>query len=175
MAKKLFALAVHRKISKHDILLQEGQRCTSIFYLESGYLRSYITKDGAEINTNFTFGNSFLTNLKSLRLQVPSDITIKAGEDSSIYEFAQEKLLALYAESPEVESCGRMLAEHLLIEQEEHANLFKLSSPKERYHLLETEHPEILQRVSLTHLASYLGVARETLSRIRKPAAPLIL
>jgi CRP-like cAMP-binding protein len=131
-------------------------------------LRVFTNKDGKEINTDFVFENNFTTNLKSLRLAIPSDTTIQAGELSTIYEFDKNILLSLYKESPEIESFGRKLLEQLLIAQEEHIHLFKIFKPEERYRYLQTNNPEILQRVSLSQISSYLGVARETLSRIRK-------
>ena len=94
--------------------------------------------------------------------------SIQAGEFTTIYEFDKDKLLELYNVSAEIESFGRKLLEQLLIAYEEHANLFKIYSPTERYQYLRTNEPEMLQRLSLSQLSSYLGIARETLSRIRK-------
>jgi CRP-like cAMP-binding protein len=165
---KLFAIALQREVVKGENILEQGKTCNSIFFVEAGYLRTFIEKDGREINTEFTFENSFTTNLKSLRSSTPSDTTIQAGELTRIYEFDKNELLELYNVSPEIESFGRKLLEQLLIAQEEHANLFKLYLPKERYQYLQVNKPEVLQRISLSQLASYLGVARETLSRIRK-------
>jgi CRP-like cAMP-binding protein len=164
----LIAIAQERKLSKGEILLRQGQVCKKIVYIEKGYLRTYFNKDGIDININFSFENNFTTNLKSLRSSTPSDITIQAGEPTSIYEFDKDMLLNLYKVSPEIESFGRKLLEQLLIAQDEHTNLFKIYSPIERYHYLQQNNPELLQRISLTQLASYLGIARETLSRIRK-------
>lgn len=165
---KLFSAITIKQIKKHETILNQGIICRNIFFVEKGYLRIFTNKDGKEINTDFIFENNFTTNLKSLRLAIPSDTTIQAGELSTIYEFDKNILLELYKESPEIESFGRKLLEQLLIAQEEHTNLFKIFKPEERYKYLQTNNPEILQRVSLSQISSYLGVARETLSRIRK-------
>jgi len=166
--EKLFNASTAKQLKKHENILNQGIICRNIFFVEKGYLRVFTNKDGKEINTGFIFENNFTTNLKSLRLSIPSDTTIQAGELSTIYEFDKNILLTLYKESPEIESFGRKLLEQLLIAQEEHANLFKIFKPEERYKYLQTNNPEILQRVSLSQISSYLGVARETLSRIRK-------
>ena len=137
-------------------------------FVEKGYLRTFITESGNEINTDFTFESNFTTNLKSLRSSTPSETTIQAGESTIIYEFDAVKLLDLYKLSPEIESFGRKLLEQLLISKEEHSNWFKIYSPAERYQYLVSNKPEMLQRVSLSQLASYIGISRETLSRIRK-------
>ena len=70
--------------------------------------------------------------------------------------------------SPEVETLGRKCIRAFAVKQEEQSTLFTLYTAQERYEYIERLHPHLLQRVPLTLLASYLGVARETLSRIRK-------
>src|SRR5450432_2101477 len=165
---KLFEIATRRQFTKGEIILKQGQICTTIAFVEKGYLRTFIDKDDTEINTDFTFEGNFTTNLKSLRSSSFSDTTIQAGEPTTIYEFDKDKLIKLYKVSPEIESFGRKLLEQLLIAQEEHANLFKIYSPTKRYKYFQTNKPEILQRINLSQLASYLGIARETLSRIRR-------
>lgn len=165
---KLFEIATQRQFGKGEFILKQGQVCKNIVFVEKGYLRTFFDKDGKEINTNFTFEGNFTTNLKSLRSASSADTNIQAGEPTAVYEFDKDKLLELYKISAEIESFGRKLLEQLLIAQEEHTNLFKIYSPIERYQYLQTNKPEILQRISLSQLASYLGIARETLSRIRK-------
>lgn len=166
--EKLFEIAIKKQFSKGEIILKHGQICKAILFVEKGYLRTFIDRDGIEINTDFTFEGNFTTDLKSLRSASPAETTIQAGEPAIIYVFDKDKLLELYKVSAEIESFGRKLLEQLLIAREEHTNLFKIYSPTERYQYLETNKPGILQRISLSQLASYLGIARETLSRIRK-------
>jgi CRP-like cAMP-binding protein len=168
---KLFEIANKQQVPKGEIILKQEQVCKTILFIEKGYVRTFIDKDGTTINTDFTFEGHFTTNLKSLRAGSPSDSSIQTCEPTVIYEFDKDKLLALYQVSAQIESFGRKLLEQLLIAQEEHTNLFKVYSPTERYQYLQTNNPEMLQRVSLSQLASYLGIARETLSRIRKNKA----
>jgi CRP-like cAMP-binding protein len=165
---KLFEVATQQQLAKGETVLKQGLICKTIMFIERGYLRTFIVKDGIEINTDFTFEGNFTTNLKSLRSGSTSDTTIKAEEKTTIFEFDKNKLLELYKVSAEIESFGRKLLEQLLIAQEEHANLFKLYSSTERYQYLQTNRPDLFQRVSLSQLASYLGVTRETLTRIRQ-------
>ena len=165
---KLFEIANQRQFTKGDIILRQGQICQTIMFVEKGYLRTFIDKEGKEINTEFTFEGNFTTNLKSLRTSSASDTSIQSGEITTIFEFDKNKLLDLYKVSAEIESFGRKLLEQLLIAREDHINLFKIYSPTERYQYLQTNKPEMLQRISLSQLSSYLGIARETLSRIRK-------
>jgi CRP-like cAMP-binding protein len=157
------------QLSKNDLLLAEGQVCEHIYFVEKGCLRTFIHNgDMKEMNVNFTLDNAFTTELKSLRTATPAAFNIQAMEDTSIYMLSKDKLLSLYAQSHEISNFGRALLEQLLMEQEEHANLFKLQTAAERYQHLLNNHPEMLQRISLTQLSSYLGISRETLSRIRR-------
>jgi len=68
---------------------------------------------------------------------------------------------------PQISIFVRRLAIHVLLASEEHSNLFKIYTPTERYRYIEQNNPKLLQRVSLSQMASYLGVTRETISRIR--------
>lgn len=165
---KLFSVVNRREFAKNEYLLEENAVCNSIFFIEAGSVRSFLHIDANEINTNFSFEGNYVTSLKSLRTSTPSEINIKAEEKSIVFEFKKDNLLELYKESVEVDAFGRNLLELLLMQQEEHANLFKIYSPAERYEYLRVNSPELLQRVSLSQLASYLGIARETLSRIRR-------
>ena len=166
----LMASTQPKPLGKGQFLLKEGQVCKTVYYIEKGYLRTFFTKDGKEINTRFSFENDFVTDLKSLRLATPSDCFIQTGEKTVVWEFTKEKLLSLYSQSAEIESFGRNLLEKMLIDQEEHGNLFKVYSPTERYQYVAQYFPHLMQRISLSQLSSYLGIARETLSRIRKKA-----
>jgi len=155
-------------LRKGQILLKEGQQCRYIYFIENGLLRTYYIKNGREISLNFAFEDSFVSNLKSFLSERSSEYNISASEDTAVWKFSREQLLDLYRQSGELESFGRKLMERLLIRQEEHSNLFKLYNPAERYHYIAKYFPQMLQRVSLSQLASYLGISRETISRIRK-------
>lgn len=164
----LLASAQLLPLKRKQFFLQEGKICRYICFIETGSLRSYYIADGKEINTAFYLESSFATNLKSLRNATPAEQYIQAMEDTRLWLLAKEELLRLYQQHPELESFGRNLLEGLVIEQEEQAQLFRLYTPEERYLYMEKHHPALLQRISQSQLASYLGIARETISRIRK-------
>lgn len=165
---KLFGCVVEKRFLKGQNVLEQGKICRHIYFVESGFLRIFTIKAGNELNTDFVFENSFTSNLKSLRTGVASDHSIQAGESARIWLFDKDKLLSTYSETQELESFGRKIVEQLLIRQETHTQLFTLFNAKERYDYLITHQPEIIQRVSLSQICTYLGIARETLSRIRK-------
>jgi CRP-like cAMP-binding protein len=160
--------AQSKTFAKGEILLKEGEICRSFYLVESGYLRTYNYKDGVAINLNFTFEGRFTTNPKSINGRLPSEVIIEAGEKTSVWIFNLDVIVEKFNRHPQIVLFIRRLSVHVLLESEEHSNLFKMFTPTERYHYIEKNNPQLLQRVSLSQISSYLGVARETLSRIRK-------
>ncbi len=155
------------ELSKNELLLREGQVCNAIYFVSSGLCRSFYAVEGKEINTAFYFENEFATNIKSVTTSSKSEYSIIAYEKTRVIRFDKDRLLRAYSRSPQIESFGRKILEMILKQQEEHANGFKLLTPKQRYEALVSKHPDFLQRVSLSQMASYLGISRETLSRFR--------
>lgn len=163
-----------QELYKGQVLLREGQVCRNIYFIESGQLRTFFVKDGKEININFSFEDSFITNLKSFLTGEPSWFYIQASETTVAWKLNKEQLLSLYRQSCEIESFVRKLLEKMLVKQEDHSNLFKIYNSAERYEYVAKYYPQLLQRVSLSQLASYLGISRETISRIRKGNRSLV-
>jgi CRP-like cAMP-binding protein len=164
----LLSCAVNRELKKGDIVLKEGDVCRSFYLVCKGHLRTYFTnKEGADINVNFTFEGNFTCNFKSYKSRQPSEYVIQAGENSLVYVFDVNLIRDHYADRPQVVNFFRRLAIRILLAFSAHNDLFKMYTPTERYRYIEENNPELLQRISLSQIASYLGVARETLSRIR--------
>lgn len=156
------------EVKKGEYLLKEGQVCNSLFFIEKGYCRSYYEKDGLEKNTAFFFENDIATNITSFGSGQKSTYFIKACEPLTAIAFDKHRLMKVSQKAPEIESLGRKCIRVFASRQEEQSNWFKLYTAQEHYEFLEKTQPDMLQRVSLTQLSSYLGIARETLSRIRK-------
>lgn len=157
-----------REFRKNEFLLKRGQICNSLFYIGRGYCRSYYDIDGVIKNTGFFFENQIATNISSFGSGQKSEYNIIACEPLTAIIFDKDKLFQVAKQVPEIETLGRNCIRLFASKQEEFSTLFKLYSARKRLEYLETKYPEILQRVSLSQLASFLGVARETLSRIRK-------
>jgi CRP-like cAMP-binding protein len=163
----LASFAQNRTLKKGEVLLREGELCHEFYLVKKGYLRTYYNKDGEAINLNFTFEGDFTANLKSIKSKQLSTFTIEAGEETTIWVFNVDTITAQYNLHSQIVLFVRRLAVHILLASEEHGNLFKIYTPTERYRYIEKNNPQLLQRVSLSQIASYLGVTRETLSRIR--------
>lgn len=142
--------------------------CRSFYFVESGHLRTYYNKDGVEINIHFHLEGSITSDHKNAKAGIPSQFTIEAGEKSEIWVLDRNTLAELYHTHSEIRPFGKRLVIQLLLDLSIHSNLFRIYSPTERYQYIETHNPELLQRISLSNLASYLGMNRRTLTRIRK-------
>jgi len=159
-------------LKKGEIILQEGAICRAIYFVEQGYLRTYyIKEDDNIVNLNFTFEGEFTSDSTSVINREPSKISIEAGEDTILWIFDLDKVSPEMKSHPSVNLFIRRVTMQMLLASEAHGNLLKIYTPTERYHYIERNKPHVLQRVSLSHLASFLGVSRETLSRIRAKKA----
>lgn len=157
-----------KQYKKNEFLLKEGAVCTTLFYIGQGYCKSYYDKNGEVKNTGFFFENEIATNITSFGTGKESEFNMVACEPLQVVVFDKKKLFEAAQQSVEIEALGRNCIRAFATRQEEFANLFKLYSAQERLEYLENKYPKIIQRVALSQLASFLGVARETLSRIRK-------
>ena len=155
------------KTGKGDFLVKEGQVCSKIAYIQEGLFRIYYLKDGTEINTCFCKENSITSSFNSFINQVPSNEYIQALEDSVVVTLSHRNLEKLTADHTEWQLIRRLLTEKECLRLSDRASSLSFESALEKYKYLLKSQPEIIQRVSIQHIASYLGVSRETLSRIR--------
>ncbi|MCP4122766.1 MAG: Crp/Fnr family transcriptional regulator [Bacteroidetes bacterium] len=156
------------RIAPGDYLLEHGKVCRNIAFIESGLFRMYYLNDGKEITTCFCKENTLTCSYRSLITKQPSETAIQAIEDSNVYVFSYENLQTLYTKDLFWQQVGRLAAESEFINTECHNRFINDLSATERYmQLLENDH-DLFQRVPLHYLASYMQVAPETLSRIRK-------
>jgi CRP-like cAMP-binding protein len=160
------------KIPKGEFLIKTGEVCDAVFFLHKGYCRAFLENDGTEVNINFFFEKEFITNIKSFTKKEKSEYAVQARENLIMVKIKKNKLIEQAEQANtkllEFENFARKMLESMVMKQEEHINLLKLNSAKQRYEYIEKNKPEILQRVPLTQIASYLSVTRETLTRIRK-------
>lgn len=156
------------KIPAGEYLLKQGKTCKQIAFINSGLFRLYYFKDGNEITNCFCKEGTITCSYGSLITQQPSEIAIQAIEDSQITTISYEALQKLYSRDPFWQQVGRLAAENEFITSEYHNRFLNDLSATERYLQILEKDKNLLQRVPLNYLASYLQVAPETLSRIRK-------
>lgn len=156
------------KKHKGDFLLKEGQVVSNLFIIEKGLVRSFYNSNEREVNVWFGFENIILGSITPLFFNQPSIENIQFLEDSTLFYISSKDLNEIYKNSLEMNIIGRKMAEEYCQILEERAFSLQTQSAEQRYKDLLKNQPESIQRISLGHLASYLGVSQETLSRIRK-------
>jgi len=167
-AKMLLAeVVVRRELPKGTLLLEQGKTCKYLNFMEIGFARAFYYQDGKEITSWFAFENDIVASMYSFTTQKPSYENIEIIEDSVLHSIYFDNLQQLYNMYPEFNLIGRLLIEKYFVELEERIFSLQMKSAKERYNEIVKKHPEFLKRASLGHIASYLGISQETLSRIR--------
>jgi CRP-like cAMP-binding protein len=108
------------------------------------------------------------TSYKSFILQQPSTLSIQALEDTELLVIDYENLERLYSTSMVWQNIGRAVAQREYIVMEQYASVLNNETAKEKYLRLLKEQPTVLQKANIEDIASYLGITRRTLSRIRQ-------
>lgn len=153
--------------SKHELILKQGNVSRCLYYLETGLVRAYCIKDNKEITNWFSNEGTLVTSAYSFIGEKPGFESIVAMEDCKMLALSRKDLYALYDKYPALNEMGRKLIEIYFLELEERINAIHFQSAKQRYATFVKNESYLLNRVSLGHIASYLGITQETLSRIR--------
>jgi len=160
-----------KTLNKGDYFLKEGQKVNEIAFVEKGVLRFFYLTDGKEINNHFFLENDYAVSYLDFLRKTTSRYNIQALEKCELYTFSSEALQIAYDKSKNWERFGRIIAESVYATATNRFESFLFLSAKERYLQMQKDYPQFLQRIPLYHLASYLGIERESLSRIRKELA----
>jgi CRP-like cAMP-binding protein len=158
------------KVSKNELIVHVGERCSHLYFIGKGCLRGYYLDDGKDITNWFAQENEFATCFYAFVAGKPSFEFIQALEDCELVQLSRAGLQELYTEYPETERIGRIITEDYYIRLEERLLSIRFKTAKERYRNLVEFKPALLQRASLGQIATYLGITQETLSRIRSEA-----
>ena len=159
---------VHKKFRKRQYFLQEGEVCKHTAFIVKGAMRQYTVDDkGEEHIARLSIENWWASDRESLMKQIPSIYFIDAWEDTEALLVTKNALTDLIDRIPALSQWIRSLDANFAIASQRRLNAAISLSAEERYHDLEKNYPEFLQRFPQHIIASYLGINRETLSRIR--------
>ncbi len=161
---------VKRIIEKDEIVLQEGKICRNLYFVESGLLRFYINKDGNDITKFFTQAPYLFTSQASFNAQKPSSENIQAIEKCVVWQISHKDSNTLY-KLKSWSDFGRKITQEVQFFTEEILEELQTETAELRYEKMLQNSPSLLQRIPLKYLASYLGIAPQSLSRIRKKIA----
>ncbi len=155
-----------RKSHKGTVLITEGKRSDFLYILVRGSAKSYYYKDAKQICLWFAFDNDCISTISTYERQISNE-TVELLEDSEFIQFNMDHVKELSHNNLAVSNLILTLIKEHALFLEYKLNGLQFMTSEERYHKLVLDFPEILQKISLTDIASYLGVSRETLSRIR--------
>lgn len=154
---------------KGDIVVREGQFSKKVFFIVQGCSRAYYLKDGKDISDWFTFENQFMASIVSFFSNEPSPHYVEFIEDSTVLEFSKDTVDKLSQKHHDFERLISKIVTETMLGLCERLYTIQFNKAEERYKHLLSIYPFITNRIPLTHIASYLGITLETLSRIRNP------
>jgi CRP-like cAMP-binding protein len=158
-----------KSLKGNEHLLQEGQVCTSVAFVNHGILVYYKRlKSGEEATTDFAFESDWVTDNPSRLSRTPSQINIKAITPAELLITSAENLERCYRLVPGTERLGRILIEQAFVRIALQSIDLQTLSAGQRYQKLVKEYPEIIKNVPQYYIASCLGIAPKSLSRIRR-------
>lgn len=153
---------------KNEFLIFEGEVCRYAWFLQKGLVRCFYTRNEREVTTWFMEEENPVVLLKSLFGQLKSRYNIQAVEACELYAIHYQDIRALYREFPEIRELQIMITERYNNLKEIKIRATGMLTAKERYRYFEKHFPQLLTRVKLEYIASYLDMDIRTLTRARK-------
>lgn len=154
-------------LPKGHLLVREGAISRYFYYLHRGGVRIFYHKNDKEITEYLTLDNSYFLSIMSFFQQSPSRLIIQLLEPSELLAIHHDDLMRLCDRFHGVERLFRLMLTQSLIISQVRVDSLQFESAEQRYKKLLDQQPDMLQRVPLAYIASYLGITQETLSRIR--------
>ncbi|MAO17209.1 MAG: cAMP-binding protein [Muricauda sp.] len=160
------------KYGKKEFLFKSGEVQKEVGFVCKGLLRRYyVNEKGNKITTGFINENNYATDYPAFIRQKPSKYFIECLEPSVIIKLPYDKIQEGYGKFKTSERYGRLIAEYVLTVQTDRVESLLFETAEERYLNFIDRNPDLVNRISLTHLATYLGIERQSLSRIRSKIA----
>lgn len=160
------------ELNKKDFFLQVGKVQKSIGFIASGLVRSsFVDNEGNEITVGFYSEGDYATHYPAFITQQPSKYSIQCLEPTTMVCLSYEDLQWVYKNLPSFEKYGRLVAEEILKRQQSRIENFIFQTAEERYIDFIKHHSDLFNRISVSHLCSFLGIERQSLTRIRQKLA----
>ncbi|KQS31032.1 Crp/Fnr family transcriptional regulator [Dyadobacter sp. Leaf189] len=157
----------HIRFKKNVRLISSGAVCNELYFLKKGLARVFYYKDGKDVTAWFVAENQIVSAVDSLLSGTPTAYNIELLENSEIYSLPLRKIESMYNEYPVVHRLSLTLISKSYLFLDERVKTFASCGAEERYQIMLVQLPDIFNRVKLGHIASYIGITQEHLSRLR--------
>jgi CRP-like cAMP-binding protein len=156
------------KLKKGHILLRPGEIANHIYFIGKGLLRAYFTDEEGDEHTFWLMKElDMMASAYSFFTRQPGDLTIEVIEDCELVSIDYNTLEEVYKKFIEFNVVGRVLTQKYYALSDERAMILRMKRMKDRYLYMVDNHPELVKRVIDKYIASYLGMSRETYSKIK--------
>ncbi|WP_281802705.1 Crp/Fnr family transcriptional regulator [Segatella maculosa] len=163
----LESVLVPMKFAKGKMILEEGEVCENIYYLDKGLIRQFYFKNGKEVTEHLGSDRSIFMCIESLFRETPSLLQVEAIESCQIYALPKHRLEQVALHNVNIQILYRKILEESLILSQVHADLVRFETAGDRYKKMCKLMPQVVLRAPLVYIASYLQMTPETLSRVR--------
>lgn len=165
----LFASRLTRQeFPKKHILLNLGQKENYLSFLEKGLIRFYVPGEVEDMTFSFAFEHHFFSAYDSFLTQTPCRYQVECLADSAIWRISHADLQMIYQQTSVGNRIGRHAGEQLYLLKIRREMSLLTESAEQRYLNLFTQQPELIRRIPLKYIASYIGITPQALSRIRR-------
>ena len=163
----LESILVPRKYTKGEMILQEGEVCENIYYVDKELVRQFYYKNEKELTEHIGADGEIFMCIESLFKEEPTKLQVQAIETAMIYLIPKHRLEQVALHNVNIQILYRKILEESLIISQVHADLLRFETAQNRYLRLCKLKPQVVLRAPLVYIASYLQMTPETLSRVR--------
>lgn len=163
----LESILVRKTYHKGEIILAEGDICREFLYIHKGMLRQFYFKKDKQLTEHIGVEGGMVMCIESLFKEEPTHLQIEALENTIVFALPKKNLEEVALHNVNIQILYRKILEESLIKSQIHADLVRFESAYDRYKKLCHLQPQIIMRAPLLHIASYLQMTPETLSRVR--------
>jgi CRP-like cAMP-binding protein len=156
-----------KKVPKGKFLLKPGEICSHYYFIHTGVIRAFVTFGNKDITTWINAEHRITTSIRGLSRSEPSHEYLQTLENCELVVLHYDTMRELYQRFPETNTIARIILESYYGDAEQQSFICRIPNAEKRYRLFVASRPELLNRIPLKHIASFLCMTVETLSRLR--------